>query len=439
MARKKEIIGLVIFAFILGMVILCFSPISHSYLNKKTVEVFQKKGALDSCSVRKVSLIIFRGLLIHDVLCIKKIDRNRSVRIEIPVIRIDYRLLRAFKSWGKIESSLKVTDKNKRKYKLSNKKYLLNYLYSTVFKADTLLLPCINLLVFERARIIIDSLGSGMASGEKVSGTIHVNKDDPSICKIKLSADKIKGNGILALKPRASIKLDGPHCVIKKISCISYGGKVNARFDLDMVNNKINAAHIDLRKADLGKIYSSLKKDEGFLKGKCSVTFNFDTSIAEFNSLKGSGKMELSKVSAVEIPLITTIALLLDMEKLSRLTFKKINGDFNIKGKKFFIDSLEGKGDPLSLAMSGWVEPERQYFHFEVSGAFERYYKDSVSAITWNTLIPEEDGRRSFICTVYGTPDYPSVSLDRELMRRAAKNIFKGIKEDLKSIFRKRR
>ena len=439
MAKKKEIIGLVVFAFILGMVILCFSPLSNSYLNKKTVEIFKKRAALDSCSVGKVSLIIFRGIIINDLLCIKKVDSNKSVRIQVPIIRIDYRLLRAFKSWRKIESSLKVTDDNSSEHKLKDKPHLLPYLYSSVFKADTLLLPCVQLLVFERAGIIVDSLGSGLASVEKISGTLHVSKENPSVLKIKISADKIIKDGLLAHKPKASIKLDGSHCVIKKFSCGYYGGKVDAGFDLDMKKNKINTGYVDLRKADLGKIYSSVIKDKGILKGKCSFVLTIDTSIAVFNSLKGSGKIELSKVSAVKIPLITKIALLLDLEKLSRLTFRKITGDFSIKKKKLSIDSLVGEGDPLSLAMSGSIEPERRYFNFETSGVFESYYKDSVSSDVWNTLIPEEEGRRSFICTIYGTPDYPSVSLDKELMQRAAKNIFEGITEDIKSMFRKKK
>ena len=122
MARKKEILGLVIFALILGIIVLCFFPVSHSYLNKKTVEVIQKKGALDSCAVRKVSLTLFRGVLIHDLLCVKKIDKKKRIRIDIPITRVDYRVLRTFRYLGKIQSSLKTANKKSIKRKLINRK-----------------------------------------------------------------------------------------------------------------------------------------------------------------------------------------------------------------------------------------------------------------------------------------------------------------------------
>lgn len=439
MARKKEIIGLVIFALMLGTVTLCFFPVSHSYLNRKTVEVFQKKWALDSCTVRKVSLTLFRGLLIHDLLCIKKIDREKSIRTEIPITRVDYRVLRTFRNWGKIQSSLKTTSKKRIKRKLINKKYLLNYLYTVILKSDTLIFSCINAIIFERVNVSIDSLGSRGAGIEKMRCTIHIAGEAPSLLKIKLSADKMTSKWIQALKPKVNMKLDGPHCVIKRFSCNSFGGKLDAEFDLNMLYNRINRAHITLKKADLEKIYLTLGGEEGSLNGKCNIELDIDTSTTEFSSLEAAGSVTLSKVSADQIPLITKIALLLGMEKLSHLSFKKIKGDFNIGEGKILVDSLDGDGDPLSLSMSGWVKPEDGYFNFKMSGIFESYYEDSMSAIAWNTLIPEDDGRRSFICTVYGTPDYPTVSLDRKLMRRAAKNIFQGLKDDLKSIFRKRR
>lgn len=439
MARKKEIIGLLVCALILGTITLCFFPLSHSYLNKKAAELIQKKGALDSCSVEKVSLTLSRGLLIHDLLCIKKIGKKKSIRIEIPITRIDYRALKTFRNWRKIQSSLKPAGNRRAKRKLINTKYLLNYLYTVILKPDTLLYSCINMIVFERGDVTIDSMGYRIAGIEKMRGTIHVAKEAPSSLKIKVSADEAYGALVLVSKPKVTMKLDGPHCVMKKFSGNSFGGKLDAELDLNLLYNRINSAHITLKKADLEKIYSAMIDNEGILDGKCTVELNIDTSTTEFATLKAAGSVTLSKVSASHIPLVTNIALLLNIEKLSHLTFRKISGDYAVEEGRVLVDSLDGEGDPLSLSLNGWVKPETGHFSFKVNGIFESYYEDSMSGLAWNTLVPEEDGRRSFICTVYGTPDNPTVSLDRELMQRAVKNVFQDIKNDLKSIFRKRK
>ena len=70
---------------------------------------------------------------------------------------------------------------------------------------------------------------------------------------------------------------------------------------------------------------------------------------------------------------------------------------------------------------------------------FEAYYKDSISLVIWDAMLPEKDGRRLFECRVYGTPGSPTVSLDKKIARRAVKSVFKSFQKELKGMFRKKK
>ena len=87
-----------------------------------------------------------------------------------------------------------------------------------------------------------------------------------------------------------------------------------------------------------------------------------DTSGTEFRLLKGRGNIKLVNVSADEISFINKLAILTELSGLSHLRFKELTGDFVVKEGRIFSDNIEGKGDPLSVSITGWIRPEDTYF-----------------------------------------------------------------------------
>jgi hypothetical protein len=312
-------------------------------------------------------------------------------------------------------------------------------LYSRIISADTLVLSCVKLLAVKNARVSIDSLDALMLQVKAIDGTIRVPGGSVQHLKVKLSAKELRSDAIRVSRPVVTMQFDGPWCVIKKAEGTVFDAKFKVKCELDCMQNKIINGLFEITNFDLAQWYATFNDTLGSLDGRGTFLMMIDTCDSDFKGVTGRGHIKMTDVIADEIPLITTIALLTELEGLLHLTFKEITGDFVVKEGKIYSDNINSHGDPLSVYIKGWIRPEDVHFDFDLKGVFEAYYKDSVSAIVWNAMLPDEDDRRLFKCTVYGTPDSPTVSLDKKIARRAVRSVFQSLGQDIKGMFRKRK
>jgi len=417
-----------------------YLPISHVSFNKKTEKIIKKKAGLDSCVTGKVKITLFRGITITDLVCIKDLDTEKRLMVTIPSVRIRYRLLKIVSRWKALNTALFPAQKRIRKKKIRwHSRTIVSMLYSRIISADTLVLSCVNSLAVKNARVSIDSPDTTVFQVKDIDGIIRVPGGSAQHLKVKLSAKELKTDAIRVSRPVVSMQFDGPWCVIKKAEGTVFDARYNAKCELDCMQDKIINGLFEITNFDLTQLYATLDDTLGSIAGRGTFIMMIDTGNSDFTNFKGRGHIKMTDVIADEIPLITTVALLTELEGLSHLTFKEITGDFVVKEGKIYSDNIEGPGDPLSVYITGWIRPEDVNFDFDLKGIFEAYYKDSISVIVWNAMLPEEDGRRLFKCTVYGTPDSPTVSLDKKIARRAVRSVFQSLRQDLKGIFRKRK
>jgi hypothetical protein len=423
--------------------------VSHSRFVKK-IKGFLKYAAIDSCSVKKVSWTFCRGMVIKDLFIRERIDNRKSLQVILPEVRIDYRFFRVLRRWKKCKASLrnrfspkakqvpKSGEKRKwRKGKRHVGSKILPALYSDVLHPGFLLFSCINSVALDNASVIVDSSGSKVLYMSGLDCKIHVNKMDSTRLKMKLSTDKIKKHALEASHMQMNIFFDGPLCSIRKMKGKIFNGKISGECNLNLKKNMITGGKIHLKNMLLEKVYTSKKNEDGTLSGRSDFSMTFDPGIAELRSLQGKGTFKMKDVSMDKLPALRKFVRITDLPSLFHLRFRKLEGDFYIKKGTITSKSITGEGKPVSIEASGWLKRNKGQYNYKVKGIFDPEYKDSISSIFWNALVPEEKGRRSFYCTVYGDDKSLSISLEKRVMRRAINNAFKDFSDEIGDIFRR--
>jgi len=188
--------------------------------------------------------------------------------------------------------------------------------------------------------------------------------------------------------------------------------------------------------ADLNRLYSSRPRRKGTLSGRADFAVDFERSRWEPDSLAATGTFDLADVTTDTIPVLASIVVMLAVPQLSRLDFDRIRGDLALGQGVLTCKNVDGTGRPVDLESSGWIMQGGE-LEFEVACTFHREYADSISSLAWNALIPDDNGRRRFECTISGTFDRPRISISSQIRRRAVRNVFENIRRDFKSALKR--
>ncbi len=439
--RIKDRIVALIVVFIAGCVLTgFFAPISHPSLHRRAETLIRKKTGLDSCHAGKVTIVPFRGITVTELVCCKRLNARENLTVFISSLKIPYRFFSIVSRWKKVKHSLNPAAGGKRKNRIQwHTRSLFSALYSRVISTDTLLLACVKSITGKNIRVTVDSINVTTAFVEKGYGAVSILESSPPQMKVKFKAKSIQSKTVQIEQPVVRVLVNGPHCTVEKATGSIYDGKCKASCDILCMQDKITNGEFTLSDFDLAQWYPILGDTIGSLAGTGMFSITFDTTDLSFSGFKGKGRFTMTDVTADSLPLVTVIAMLTGLEALSHLTFKELSGDFLIKEGKIYSDNINGTGDPLTVDIAGWLRPADVYFDFEMKGLFEAYYEDSISAVAWNAMLPEKDGRRLFKCSIYGTPERPGVSLDRRIAKRAVRSVFKSLGQEIKGMFKKRK
>lgn len=442
--NMKKILGLLLlFTLLLGIGIVGagYFPFHHSSFTRTAQRIVQAKTGLDSCSVGTVSIALFHQITITDLYAVKKIGDGRQIVFSVPKLKIRYRFLYLLARWKQSYVITKNIFKPFRsKFEWDNRpEMILRNVYNLVDEIDTVLVSGVRSIMVDDFSVHRSDSGNTVFRVIDLSGTLSTRLDSVSDIAIRGNAKDVLIDNLALGQPVFQFRIIGPHCTIKKMEGTLYEGKVKVEANLDLKNNRINDGKIEFQEINCAKWYATQHDTVGTLTGLADITLRIEKSGTVFSQLKGEGEVKASNITADDLAFITKIALLTDLAKINHLSFKEIKGDFIIRDERIWSDNCKGEGEPLSVAVAGWIRPQDRSFNVNTKGTFEAYYKDSIPALLWDSLLPEDDDRRSFVCTISGTTASPSVIVDKQIARRAVSNVFKSIGDELKSMFGKKR
>lgn len=441
MPKVSHTIGFLAFCLIVaGIAFIYFFPISHSYFNRKVENILHGTFAFDSCSVKKVSWRIFKGVTLTDLQYSTQTDKNKTVKFTCPTVKIEYKIDAILQHrkyfYTLLTSGLKRTQP---KPPATFSGQPLRALYNALYLTDTVLINAMKSIELKQGRLAIDSAGNIQTFVDIINGRIDCPADSLRAFSASFTAQKLAHRNYWMSRLHLRTLIDGATCTISKASVKLYGGTLSGSGTLDLLNEKITSGEAVLNRCNLDRIYSAFYKGKGSCKGDLTIKIKVNESCFSPVAFSAHGTVHVKNVVVEKVPLVKKVAQLTELDGLSRLTFNEVEGNFELKNDTLFSDTIRAEGDPLSGTTIGWHCCGRNYFNFFMNGTLESYYKDSVAPIIWDAMLPAKDGKRSFRFTVYGTPESPSVSLDKAFTQHAVRSVFKSIGDELKSMFKKMR
>ncbi len=396
-------------------------------------------AALDSCSAEKVSFSLFRGVRIKDLKIDEAIENGKTVSLKIPQLVILFRPIKLYSRWKTYKKGIHRRFETKRHKRSSSGKSLgiLSDLYGLVKEHDRLLLPALKLISANGVEVSVDSVGIPLYSLTGGSCKIRIDKRDSSKIYLKGSVKNALIGALFFEKVHGKALLHGPCVTVQKIKGNLLEGKFLGEGRCYFHTNKIGYCQIEAKQLSLEKAYALQSAQGGAMTGRADFTLHIDSSYAQIDSLRGKGFFTMSDVSLEKLPALVKFVRLTDLSSLFHLRFSEISGAIGFSHDTLSFDSINGEGEPVSVVSSGWYRPVKSRYNFAVKGIFQPHYQDSLPEIVWNALVAEEEGRRSFKCTVYGDQKSLNISLEKQVMRRALNNAFQNFGKELRSLFRR--
>jgi hypothetical protein len=214
------------------------------------------------------------------------------------------------------------------------------------------------------------------------------------------------------------------------LSVRAFGGRIRGRVAADFDSRAIDTIVLKASRIDMRRLYEASGYGEGSIGGQANVDLRLDRSAWNIDSLRGSGKGVLTNVTIRNMAVQQRLIIALLLPQLAEVTFKKVNGDFRIRGGRVYLEGLEAKGDPLQLAARGSVS-FKGYLNQDVTGSLSSSFVKDLAPVVRNSLAIAPNGDGRFSCRIQGRVESPVIVLDKQMLDRAVKSVFEEIGKEL--------
>lgn len=390
-----------------------------------------KSASLDSVYMEKGNLRLPDNFKYKNLIIKNRLSKTHSLNLNLRTLQGDIRILHTISNREEVLRRLK--GKFNWKFK-QGKDHHLPFIYKQFTGADTIFVPIIEILSLKDGAISIDSLGSNTLAIDGLNIKLKTEEYNHPSLSASINAKDLNLYNILLKDIKGEFDLEKEMLEIPQLAGNIADGKFKIKkASLNMEQNKLYNVELSVKDAILEKLFTL---ENGKLGGILDLSSKADTSFISLKDLKGRGNLSIKNLSAEDIPLLKKAVRITDIKSLRSVKFEKLETDFIVDNNRISSDSIIATGENFSLYGSGYLKPENLYFNYKVKGIFESHMKDSMSSLVWDALLPMKDGRKYFKCTISGTPKRPGIDLEREMVKSAAKSIFRSIKKDFKSLFK---
>lgn len=426
----KKILSYIFSIFVIFALLTFIAGILIPVNIKKPVRDLLKTAHNDSVEMEKASLHLPDDIKFTNFRLQNRLSKSHTLHINSEKIHGDIRFFYTLSKRKKLQSALK----GKFNWNfVQNKDYHIPFLFNELSNEDTILVPIFEKIKLNNCKIEIDSSGYRIAKFNNMDLDINTSESKLPSFDLNIKCKEAEYYNILKSSFEGNFNLKQNFLTSDLISGTLSGGTFKIKdFKINPIKNTIHGANISAKKINADQIF---KLDKGKIKGSINLKAQIDSSFLSLPYIRSRGTISIKDLKAENIPLLKKVVKLTEIKALEKVEFEKFNADFKSQKGKINSDSIIAVGKDFSLTGSGYIKPENLYFYYNVTGVFEPHMKDSMSALVWDALLPGKDGKKYFTCLIEGTPQNPSVHLKREMVKSAAKSIFKSIKQDFKSLF----
>ncbi len=416
-SRKKRRSSLWPLALITTIIagIIGFAPISHPKLSAVVEEAIGNAGDV---SVGAVTIRVFKGISLEDVSVRKRLNSQAVLSIQVSRARLGYYP-------GKVATRRKAI-----------KREIASFVRNVSRKGPAARAPdWVKSLSLHGLSFAATNDTDTLMHGSRGYAGIRAREGGGADMAFRMSRAVIRGWSLGRIS--CNVRLAGNKAVIQRFSAHAYGGKLDGDAEYDCAHGEIIAGQLRGKRIDLAKIYASREQAVGSIDGRASWKIRTDGARSKPDAIRARGTISLTNVRADSIPLLRTIVVSFAMPQLVSMRFDSLAGPVRVADGAVWCDSVRGAGDPIDIVVSGEIGSDGS-LGLVADGAFDADYGDSLGAITWEAMLPIEDGGRTFRAAITGTFDHPRVTVDRSHTRRAVSTLFRSIGRSIGAAFSKK-
>jgi hypothetical protein len=430
-------------ATVLTVIIIAgFIPFSTGTVRNK-VKMECERYLADNCSIKRITLVPWRGLFIDSLVLLKK-DNGAELLTTVPRMRLSYRIMpilfgsgskKRFEVEGPEfhaalpESSPALAGKKQgRRFCADDIRTMLSeFPYSFAVRAVSI--DNGDFTLYRRGKRQVEAAG--------VDVSMDVSFDESLLLQGKISVHCLRLNGLWNVtRLRAKLAVNDLKVALSQCKGDFYGGNVDASGGADMSAGTLENFHCELSRVNLKELYEGSRIGRGECSGRLDGKIDMGESALAPDSLKGRGNVMLSNLEVRDLPIQNSLVVFIAVPKLRDIRFSRFSADLDVRNGKINTPDIHGDGEPLSVRSDGWVGFDG-YFFQRCHGVFSGDFSSGLSPIVARSLDEEEDGRRSFNCTVSGTLKNPQLNVDGKIVDRAVKNVFDEVARGLGKLFKR--
>ncbi|MCX7726486.1 MAG: hypothetical protein N2053_06525 [Chitinispirillaceae bacterium] len=420
----KKILAFLITIGVISIIIIGFIPISFPFLNNITKNVLIYSG-VDSCSVGKVKLAMWRSITITDLYCEEAFEDDNDYSLKISEATINLNIIKAM--WNR----KKITDQL-----LSREPDLFRFFYFRPIRAIKELFLSDKLIPFVK-KIAFSGLDFSLRSpaGESVNATDGkiiikrgINPSENSNIKVSFKFLKISGEGLENIK--CALKdLSENELSFQLFSAKYSDGIMSGRALIDVQNNIIKSYVLKINDMDLAYWYT-LNVGDGEIGGRTDIFIEGADIPINNITLRGELRAVVKDCKIYDVSIMKSLATALFIPQMPAIKFDRINIRCIINKKDTINTYLNGQGDQLNLSMNGWIAINQSLYQ-NVEGIFSKKFMEMLPQYLKIALEKTKEEDYKFKCRLLGTLKDPRVEVDKEILERAIGNLIEDFKNNL--------
>jgi len=428
-AAKVLALPLVFFTLLFVIVIGGYFPYSHPAI-KQVVEERLVGFLGDSVSVGGVTVTPWKGMAVRRLVFTTEIEGGIRIRASIPRLYVSYHLFALVMELKQLDRILTHAGDEWRNTQSSRMVDMLGKLTKPP------LAHVLNKVRVSSARIEVATAQQVVCRASDVRFSMRMFTEDTTFFSGTMAADSVAVLGAWPFTDYQSrIRLDGYCLTLERIRSDFLDGGINASFTFDALNQMIVRGETKISRVNLARLYAPQDTALGSANGSLGIEMVIEPGPAFYDSLFVKGTARLRDVRLRSLPLQRTLSEVLFMPRLDSLHFNEIASEFSFKQGIFLNRRLSGSGDMFTFESIGWVKPDGALYQ-DLTGVFGAKLLDSISPVARNMFLPEPDGGGRFACTVQGSFDRPVLVLEKTLVGRAVKSVFKTLSDEFRQMFR---
>jgi hypothetical protein len=433
--RSAPLKALMLFVIILfaGIFIAGFIPIDLPFVPAQ-ISSTAEKALGGSCTVGKVTVALWSGFRVRDIVIKMPPDREMALEAEVPEIRVGFRILPLIFKHLRLHEC--VVYKPVVKVRLNPKKAPVSSTAPRQHTASSGSRPGFSLSLpgplsgfsFSLGAARVESGAFTLVSGGALTAEAADLDVAASLSSLASGSGKISIGRIRVLDSwkvaglLLKFSLRGDKLNIDKLDASMYGGRISGEGVYDLKSAKADTFDLNVRHLEIGPFYEDMKNRQGRFKGQADMTVHLGPCAPSPESLQGNGTLRVRDFSAEQIPLQKAAGFKILAPLFSQLMLNKLDVDFSMKKGRIFTARVDGSGKLYDLHASGWV-------------GFDAALNEDVKVTLTEVMVPQlanlieyafirgPDGRYVMLFKVSGTLNDPVITLDKKIVQNTVNKV----------------